>query len=403
MVVHPLASVPSPRLSVLLWCLMACSVTDRWHEGCTFAAGGAGTGLLSDFFRDTWPVNFCGSQPTFDCGRQRSKVGKRSFRRACARAEDAGFTWYRGQLYTAAQLGVSTPGPKSFPDSPPSHTQAPRQQHRIARGRRQIFNWNALPELSAWAHDNGFQICLVQEARWKFESEWMDSQCMYVHAGCSAQKGAGVLTMISKSLCPQSQLSYRVLKEGRLLHVRLHVLPRPIDVVNIYQHVQKSANFLLRQTLFETLDAALAAFPLRNTLVVAGDFNTSLPCIPKYVGLRDYCAQEGGRVAGPQHRDSGILPRNLVKRDLVALNTWDTSLGPTYHALSGASSRIDFILTRSSQVDVFSKRISYLTSFSGTLEQYHWHDPLVCSLPRCWIPYNRSQPLPKVTLKGARD
>ena len=74
---------------------------------------------------------------------------------------------------------------------------------------------------------------------------------------------------------------------------------------------------------------------------MAGDFNTSLHKRCNAVGLSTYL-QDHRRHWGPAHSDADQLLNLMSVYHIVALNTWRSSLGPTY-TFDTQSSRIDYI------------------------------------------------------------
>ena len=117
--------------------------------------------------------------------------------------------------------------------------------------------------------------------------------------------------------------------------------------------------------------------PNRNSLVVLGDFNCTLPCIPRLVGQAHFQTLSGKR-HGPQHGDMTTFSCLLQDFQLVALNTWTPSHGATSYAPSG-SSRIDFLLTRHREADNQAKQVGLLDDFPLTTSGAY-HVPMLTSL-----------------------
>lgn len=77
----------------------------------------------------------------------------------------------------------------------------------------------------------------------------------------------------------KDQISWRVLEEGRLLHVRLHGHSRCIDIINGYQYTMHTKDQTCRDNRkrwVDQLDTLLLSLPKRNLLYLGVDLNTSL-------------------------------------------------------------------------------------------------------------------------------
>ena len=79
----------------------------------------------------------------------------------------------------------------------------------------ELFVWLALPQ------NRCIKIVLLQETRWQFTSEWESESWYIIHAGHSKQKGAGVMTLISKDLCSAEDIRSHEAAAGQVLHTRL--------------------------------------------------------------------------------------------------------------------------------------------------------------------------------------
>lgn len=126
-------------------------------------------------------------------------------------------------------------------------------------------------------------------------------------------------------------------------------------------------------------------------MVLGGDLNTSLNRIPHCVGLNDF-QDTHGRRSGPRHPDSGLLGGLLAQRGLTAINTWDTSLGPTYTGGHSNKSRIDFILVRHKSSDSLTKKPVYLDQLPQMFGHSKDHVPILFTVPYKWRAWARSPP-----------
>ena len=191
-----------------------------------------------------------------------------------------------------------------------------------------------------------------------------------------------------------SHLSSHTYIAGRLTHVRLYMEGHNIDIIACYQFAYHT-DLTVRQSrthFWQQLEECLGCLPRRNTLAILGDLNTSLPHMPGLVGLSDFRAGHKLRKHGPKHHDATDLELLLRTHNLVALNTWDSSHGPTFESPLG-SSRIDYIITRAKQVDGLAKRCCVLDTFPLNALAGSRHYPILGSINHRW---NRVQlSLPK--------
>ena len=76
------------------------------------------------------------------------------------------------------------------------------------------------------------------------------------------------MVIISKQLCSSSMLSFRTIIPGRLIHLRLHLKPRYLDVVAVYQHPgHSSADLAARSILWDHLHTTLQSLARRHGLL----------------------------------------------------------------------------------------------------------------------------------------
>ena len=168
------------------------------------------------------------------------QVAKRSFRLACNRAKQHGFTWYRDGLVSASHLGVLYEPHQSSMKLPPN---VPGHKHKL-RQRLTCFSWNAgglstdgWDAFQLWMEKQQIDILAIQETHWPFSTEWVLNHYWALHSGTGHCSG-GVMCLISKKLCPEHLISWHEPIPGRLLHLRIHGLSKCIDVINISERVQ---------------------------------------------------------------------------------------------------------------------------------------------------------------------
>ena len=179
-------------------------------------------------------------------------------------------------------------------------------------------------------HSQRHDVLFLQDTRWGFA---------YIHGGSQGRAGG------------LGGASAQDLLEGGIQ--RLYLDTSSIDLINIYQFSWTGADpqcIERRAELLSNCDGLLAGLPQRNVVILAGDFNTSLTRTPHCVGLQDFQGTHG-RSIGTQHPDATTLVDLLQRRGLLAINTWDKQLGPTYQGGNGHQSRIDFVMVRHKSSD----------------------------------------------------
>ena len=290
-------------------------------------------------------------------------------------------------------LGV-TPLPWQASDTPTTSLGQPNSSPpaKLRKNRLQGLSWNIgslgtykFDILRQWLHQQQLDLIQLQDTRWGFTGDWTDNTFAYIHSG-SQDRAGGLLTIIRKAFCPPDRLSWREVTPGRLLHVRLYLESTGLDLVNFYQHPWTGSDQQRqdkRSGLLGALDGLLAGLPQRNVVILAGDFNSSLPRTPHCVGLHDFQGRRG-RLSGTQHQDAHLLAGILPRRGLLAINTWDTSLGPTYRGGLGHLSRIDYVMVRHKTSDSITKKPIYLEHLPGKFGHTKDHVPILFNLPYKW-------------------
>ncbi|CAE7555031.1 Pol, partial [Symbiodinium microadriaticum] len=176
---------------------------------------------------------------------------------------------------------------------------------------------------------------------------------------------------------------------GRLLHVRCFSKQQHLDLVCIYQHALPFEASSLTSTLakrkqpWNKLDSLLQSFPVRSSVVVAGDFNSNLCSSGSCIGHSILHNAAKPAVVEERQWLSGLL----ASHQLTALNSWSRKL-PTYWHPSG-SSQIDWILVRSSLADSSAKKCA-----PSDAPVAGWrsagHKVLKASIPLNWMPWRAS-------------
>lgn len=372
-----------------------------WSEGYIPAMGNVGTSNRIDPLPSHADVKQHGTQPPMCAGTpielpncKPSRVVKRSLQRAQRRAHSQGFAWYRGQCWTPndfLRIGMqpivqTPPKPKQYDLATCNASQGPRRRMTCLTWNCGGLSTHRLDELKQWLAMHQVHIAVITETRWSFQSEWSDNAWHHIHSADENHRGSGVLLLISKRLCDANDLRWQTVIPGRLVHARILLQPRHLDIVGCYQHVHSghAKSMPLREAFWKALETTVQGLPTRNTLVMLGDMNCSLPESPGICGTSFFRWNEKPK-QGPRHADGGRLLAILRQHGIVALNTWDASQSPTF-AQNGAASRIDYVFTRQQHADGQARAVQTLWQAPFLPVQQHGHAPLLCHIARYWIP-----------------
>ena len=331
-----------------------------------------------------------------------AQARKRAFKRAMTRAQTQGVTRYRGRTMTLQQLA----GMQGQPAQRETSHGARRKDALTHTGDAAcLLSWNVgglsnaiLDELFIWLalpQHQRIKIVLLQETRWQFTSEWESESWFILHSGHSKQKGAGVMTLISKDICNVDDVRSCEIASGRVLHVRI---PAPggltsFDIVNVYQHAwdnRADAAELRRKRarILEKVDTCIQQVPWRNQCICAGDWNVQLAPSPGMIG-HSTVHLDTQRQSAP---DVEALLDVMIARHMIALNTWT---GPRRQAFTfshqGCRTQIDYIFARRHQTTGDMRRCRPLQAFPVTAwRQSGLHRPLVTLLDYKWQPNSRN-------------
>ncbi len=315
-----------------------------------------------------------------------TSVQKRSLKRAITRSLHTGYAWYKGQCITPQHFGLSSNSVSQSKTRFASDVQFPCFTHK-PQSRVTTLQWNAdglsrskYEDCLRWFACHGADIGIITETHWTHTSEWLSADWYVVHSGSNADRGGGILILVSKKFCNLTDISWHAHIDARLVHLRIHFPHKSIDVVAAYQHVLKTFHpSVARTQWWKKLDELLQNLPTRNLLFLMGDFNCSLPCIPRLVHLPSFKMHEG-RKLGRQHPDMSTFVALLQRFHLVAVNTWDHTLGPTMHQLDDGHSRIDYVFTRLATADSSSKQVCYF-EFAPIIarQMMHHHVPIMAN------------------------
>lgn len=347
----------------------------------------------------------CGNPLPTDCGPQQRaprsiKVQKRSFQRACKRALQNGATWYKGRVFSAQDVPMMLK--ERLQATAPRHpTHVSTQSIPSRAGRLRMLTWNPggmalgkLVELRHWLRSHHYDVIVIPETKWSFQSCWHDDAWNYIHSATSTARVGGILIMVSRRLITSEHIGFQEVIPGRILHARLHFSHWSTDLIAVYQYADDHTQhrLQLRASLWDKLDDYLYQLPKRNQLVCCGDFNCALNAISPWVGTSTF-RWKGRQCHGHQHRDMMKFQQLLQRHALLAANSWSAAIGPSFFHGDYAA-RIDFFLIRIQHSDGIAKQSSYLSNADFLpLNQTH-HFPLECSVRRQHATYHKNRYVP---------
>ena len=161
--------------------------------------------------------------------------------------------------------------------------------------------------------------------------------------------------MLAKRSFPQPCVRSEILIPGRLMIVKAHQQNTTHFLINVYQKVNDGTKDGqdLRNQVWEALQKAISISPSRHSLIVAGDFNTSLQSRTPCTGT---AIINKGRAAAAV--DVHVFQQLLKQFDLRALNTFQPE--PCKHTYqhpgrNDVKSQIDYILIRGRRADSRAK------------------------------------------------
>ena len=233
---------------------------------------------------------------------------------------------------------------KSRPSHSTSSTDAKVQFPRANVLTLNIGGLNAglFDEIKLFANQSRYQVIHLQETKWRFDSEWQDNNWKFIRSGSSKEglKQGGFLTMIHKSMSDHIECAHII--AGRLLHVRIYGGDAAFDCINCYNYVyaKDQQSISRRASFWQALARTLDNVPLRNTVMVAGDFN------PPHHQHRGYCGNGVLPQKNSSPEDVSELTRLVEVYNLCLLNTWQMKTNPATFDFQRFQSQIDFIAVR---------------------------------------------------------
>ena len=235
-----------------------------------------------------------------------------------------------------------------------------------------IFCWNSgglggglYPELLTYLTESATDVAIILETKWQENMEFTTGPWTCVHGGCKSRKEAGILILVRQSLAPASQLRYEHLLQGRVAHVRIPLRgseARHLHIIAVYQkvHNPKVASCMdQRQQVWQAVHRCLHGLPVRDSILLLGDFNTPVQTELPYVGHHVSPL--------PSHPPEDMEELKLLMmrtHALVAINTWRSNAAPAATFKWGkAETQIDFLMVRQRDASVQAKKAAALRTF----------------------------------------
>ena len=298
---------------------------------------------------------------------------KRSFRRAQRRCTQnhQGYTTYQGKLIHGSQLGLHTAQTTAQSSTRKRRPVCRRRGGHTQRLKILSINVNSLggflwSEVKIFLGEEGLQydVIFLQETHRSSSSAFQIDKWMAV--GSATKRGEGVLTLVNPKY-DASMVRYQEIVPGRVLRVKVSRDESAIETLNVYQHVwvhtdEPEQNLQRRQLLLDRCAASIQGMARRDTLIVAGDFNSEVQQVPRLIG-RSLHRSEYHKALDPH-----TLTRFVQNNELVVLNTWRQKDPCTNYTRTG-NSQIDFIMVRMLSADSEAKRVHKCTAPFGAWKE----------------------------------
>ena len=212
---------------------------------------------------------------------QEQTIRKTALKNAMRSAKGTGVAQYRGRLLRTAPSARSVQA-----EAPPPAREHPRPEAPKRRRNRRLkvlsYNCGGLTsalytELLVWLKLHQPDIVFLQETHWSEDRTYTTDDWHVISSGCSVHH-SGVMILLARNSFPQPCIRSEALVSGRLLLVKAQGRHSTYFMINIYQKVQDGAkeSMCLRQQVWDSLQRAISTSPSRHSLIIAGDFNTSL-------------------------------------------------------------------------------------------------------------------------------
>ena len=191
--------------------------------------------------------------------------------------------------------------------------------------------------------------------------------------GPSVVRADGVMVLLSPRIAAKS-VRWKEHVVGRALEIRFDWQGARVTIIAVYQHVWSPAktvhqNRQDRASLLKALGRCTRRVPHRDTLILAGDYNSSLVTQPRLVGPAVTSPNE-------PHPDEPELSNFLGQHRLVAVNTWQPLSPHTFVQAKPVLKSISSSPERSRQADRPSRPRLSSTSL--------WEAGRKGGIARCW-------------------
>ena len=198
-----------------------------------------------------------------------------------------------------------------------------------------------------------------------------------------AKRYAGICICGADSIAATSAQLMQSWVPGRMLHVRIKGALFSVDVIGVYQWVQRDktggdghaeAIDKPRHKLWTQLGRLLSVLPARNILVLAGDMNA-------------YCLRHGSNVGSgvlaSQQKLDEEFQQLLRQHNLCALNTSGRARASHCATYINGSTRtqIDFVLTRLQHADPQARAAAPIELNLAPWRLGSRHRPVCASIP----------------------
>ena len=322
-------------------------------EGWGIPRQGPGSRLFTDLLELHSPAK------SGDQGRPHSftSARKRSYKRAILRARKYGSTLYRGQEMDEGDLlGFYTNNSQQASMSSGRHRSGsgitPRSESSLS-----LLSWNCgglsslQDELFTWLETQQFHVVCLQETWFRSHMDFSTRgwQCINSGIGDQAKRAhAGVMVLLRTSAFNMQSLRFNHVVAGHLLHVKVYGKGFGwVEIINTYQHAwgskqDQAPTEAKRAVVWTKLRATLGHIPQSSTLVMCGDYNTTMSRRLPLVGPGMLSKQ-------PDSVDADTLAELQSDFGCVAVNTFGRANAYTYIHEGYAEARrsfIDFIFLR---------------------------------------------------------
>ena len=244
-----------------------------------------------------------------------------------------------------------------------------------------------------------YDIALVQETKLREDSEYTTPTWICVGSGANAQKHAGVMILIRRSITQVQEVRHDAVIPGRLLRARfpLGATGRMLSVICAYQHAwnPKDVHILEKRSEFwHKMAHCIGGIPYREILVVGGDLNVQLTPFHPHIG------HGTGALSSERAPDAEAVHTLLSMHHLIALNTWGAP-GNRANAFTFGKhqAQLDYLLVRISHSTKEARQARPLTNcpVGGWRQGGGMHKPVIATLPFFYRVFHKpSRPVPQV-------